>query len=276
MKLINKNIINLLKNKVKDGEYRKGLPSNYRVEDIFLVSFPRSGNTWSRFLIANAVKIHLAIETEVNFFSLLEIIPEVKNNKQGKTVNLRDSGMFGRADLPRIIKSHSSYNPYFNRVILLVRDPRDVICSWFNYLNNYQKIEPDTKLSEFLNSPKYGIDTWVSHTESWYFNQRMTQIIKIFRYEDWLKDTTIQLQLVMELLGIKMTVEQINKAIELSSRENMKKLRYTRMSNFHLENKQANFVNQGEQGKGKELTESDRLIIEQKTSVIANKLGYKF
>jgi hypothetical protein len=269
-------LINIIENKVKDREYRKGLPTNHRVEDIFLVSFPKSGNTWSRFLIANAVKVHFAIETEVNFFSILEIIPAVKNNKKGKTVNLRSSGMFGRTDLPRIIKSHSSYNPYFNRVILLVRDPRDVICSWFNYLKHYQKIEPDTKLSDFLDSPRYGIDTWVSHTESWCFNQTMDQKIKIFRYEDLLKDTTIQLQLIMELLGMKMTEEELGKAIELSSKENMKKLEYTRTSELYLEDKQANFVNQRDYSKGIELTESDRLLIEQKTSVIASKLGYKF
>ena len=276
MKAIHHKIINTIENQIKDKKFKKVLPKNYRTEDIFLVSFPKSGNTWLRFLIANAVKVHFAIETEVNFFSILEIIPAIKNNRYGNVANLCSFGMFGRADLPRIIKSHDTYNPYFNRVILLVRDPRDVICSWFRYLKNYQKIEPDTKISDFLNNSRYGIHTWVNHTESWYFNQKMDQLIKIFRYEDLLQNTTIQLQLIMELLGIKMTPEELNKAIELSSKEKMKQSEDAHMSNFYLDNRQIPFVNQGESRKGKDLPESDRLIVEQKTKTIANKLGYKY
>ena len=41
--------------------------------DVFLVSYPRSGNTWFRFLVANA----LHPETEVSFASIPRLVPDI-------------------------------------------------------------------------------------------------------------------------------------------------------------------------------------------------------
>ncbi len=117
-------VLNLPRNLYQKMYYNRSLPKNHVVEDVFLVSYPKSGNTWLRFLIANALKVHYNVEQDVNFFNILDIIPSIIGDG-----NLRLGGSFGRTDIPRIIKSHSAYNPYYYRVILLVRDPRDVMIS---------------------------------------------------------------------------------------------------------------------------------------------------
>lgn len=66
-------LLSRFKNMTMNIKYRRSLPRNHMVEDIFLVSYPKSGNTWLRFLIANAIKVHYQIEREINFFSIQDL-----------------------------------------------------------------------------------------------------------------------------------------------------------------------------------------------------------
>jgi hypothetical protein len=251
--------------------HARSLPSNHVVEDIFLVSYPKSGNTWLRFLIANAIKVHYQIEQEVNFFTILGIIP----SPRGRT-DLKSTGPFGRTDLPRIIKSHSAYNPYFYRVILLVRDPRDVMVSYYNYLKGLKQISENVNLSQLIRHPKHGIESWVKHSESWYYhNYEGRQIVKIFRYEDFLSAPQVQLAAVMECLGVKMDEINLEKAIALSSKENMKESEKKHRST-NLTNKDIPFIRQAAASKGQSLSDTDRKFIEDASRKIARNFGYQF
>lgn len=69
--------------------------------DIFLVSYFRSGSTWSRFLFGNL--IHKQAVTFTNMKRLVPIIYELPDRK------LRG--------LPRILKSHECFDPRYPRVI---------------------------------------------------------------------------------------------------------------------------------------------------------------
>ena len=50
-------ILNRFKGKYKKIFKKRSIPlPNLTERDVFLVSYPRSGNTWVRFLIANVIK----------------------------------------------------------------------------------------------------------------------------------------------------------------------------------------------------------------------------
>lgn len=258
-------ILELPKRITEKIKYSRSLPKNHLVGDVFLVSYPKSGNTWLRFLIANAIKVHYQVDQEVNFFSILSIIPEVRSSK-----NIGQVGPFGRMDIPRIIKSHSAYNPYFDRVILLVRDPRYVMLSHYYYLINIKQLSSSTKISEFIRSQKYGVENWKNHTQSWCFNQMNNgQITKTFRYEDFLNNPNHNLLSIMECFGINLTQESVEQALFLSSKERMK----------DLESKYRNhpfMVRQAVDKVGKDLSKDDQKFIEDYTRDIAQLLGYEF
>jgi hypothetical protein len=265
------NILTLPSRIAKKIKYWRSLHKNHVVEDIFLVSYPKSGNTWLRFLISNAIKVHYKIDQDVNFFTILGIIPSPRGR-----INLQPIGPFGRIDLPRIIKSHSAYNPYYYRVILLVRDPRDVMVSYYHYLQGLKQISEATTISELIRDDKYGIMSWVKHSKSWYFDYNpASQRIKIFRYEDFLDDTKLQLFLLMESLGIIMDDSSLEVAIELSSKERMKASELKHES-LNLVNEKMSFVRQGVANRGRELSDSDRKLIEDSSRDIASLMGYRF
>src|SRR5208337_5516979 len=84
-----------------------------RPDDTFLVSYPRSGNTWTRFLIANL----LHPQEHVTFANIERQVPDAE---------AQSSRYMRGVPSPRIIKSHSYFHPRYPRVIYIVRDPRDV------------------------------------------------------------------------------------------------------------------------------------------------------
>src|SRR5437899_924402 len=82
-------------------------------DDVFLVSYGRSGNTWTRFLIGNLIHP----DEPVTFANIERVIPDIYCNSQKKIMNL---------PRPRLIKSHECFEPRYKKVIYIVRDPRDV------------------------------------------------------------------------------------------------------------------------------------------------------
>src|SRR5581483_9049836 len=87
-------------------------------DDVFIVSYLRSGSTWSRFLLGNLVHENHT----VTFANLDRFVPSI--------VAVPDHRL---RKLPRVIKSHECFDPRYPRVIYMVRDPRDVAVSFYHY-----------------------------------------------------------------------------------------------------------------------------------------------
>src|SRR4051794_3610937 len=79
-------------------------------DDIFIVSYPRSGNTWTRFLIGNL----LSPNSPVTFANVESRIPEIY---------LCTDQQLRELAKPRIMKSHEYFDPRYKKIIYLVRDP---------------------------------------------------------------------------------------------------------------------------------------------------------
>jgi hypothetical protein len=257
--------------KLLSARYQRFIPLNYQAEDIFLVSYPKSGNTWFRFLLANTLILHFSIHRKVNFFSIQEIIPDIYMSRQIAT-----RGFFQEYRLPRIIKSHASYNPYYKRVILLVRNPSDVCLSYYHYLRQRQAISESKSLTQFIREPKHGIAAWLAHTQSWYRSFHDSQIVKVIRYEDLISNPQQVLAECLDLLGLEVKPEIIEKAIQLSSKAAMKASEQKHISTYLIKSKTLNFVRDNQSEYNIKLSTKDREYIENLTKDISQKLGYKY
>jgi hypothetical protein len=253
-------------------ERRQFIPANAMAEDIYLVSFPKSGNHWLRFLLANAIKAHYAMGREVNFFTIDDLIPNIHM----VTGNLQTAGPFGRPELPRLIKSHCDYNPYYNRVVLLVRDPRDVLISYYHFLRDRQMIPQAWAISSFIRHPKHGAAAWATHTHSWCAHVKAGQHIQLFSYEAFLQDTPQQLDRLMRTLGLCLSDENLETAIKLSSKTAMRLSEGQHRSLTLSQSRHAPLVRQGEATQGKSLEEADRHYIEDTTRHAARLVGYDY
>jgi Sulfotransferase domain len=197
------------------GLHRPGRNLIVFPDDVFLVSYPKSGNTWARFLIANLMHPEQAAE----FSSINKLIPEPE------AVTKRD---LDRCPRPRIIKSHQYLDPRYQRVIYIVRDPRDVVLSQFHFQRKRKLIGDDYPLEQFVNrfvageTSPYG--SWGENVGSWLATRHGQPGFLLLRYEDMVADTAPELGKIAAFLGIPATPQQLSQAVERSSADRMRKL----------------------------------------------------
>ena len=184
-------------------------------DDTFLVSYPKSGNTWARFLIANLVRPH----EKIDFSNVNRMIPgpEVTRNRD-----------LMRTPRPRIIKSHQYFDPRYPRVIYLVRDPRDVVVSQYHFQRKRKLVADQYPLSEYVGrfiagqTSFYG--SWGEHVASWLATRHGRPGFLLLRYEDMVEDTARELSKVASFLGLSSTPGMILQAVERSSADRMRTL----------------------------------------------------
>jgi hypothetical protein len=184
-------------------------------DDTFLVSYPKSGNTWTRFLIANLLHPERAAE----FANLNTIIPGVD------VVSHRE---LKRHPRPRILKSHHYFDPRYPKVIYIVRDPRDVALSQYHFHRKRHVMGDEVSMEKFVSrflAGKVGsYGSWGENVASWLAPRYGRPGFLLLRYEDMVEDTPRELAKIASLLGIAASMERLTKAAELSSVDRMRKL----------------------------------------------------
>ncbi len=213
MKIINK-INTAIKKHVCDPR-KRGREVTIHDDDIMLVSYPKSGNTWTRFLIGNLIS-----KEPVNFINVEKIVPDIYKNRNFELLKL---------SLPRIMKSHEYFNPKYKKIIYIVRDPRSVAVSYFHHLKKFNELSSGYSFVDFVKLFVRGeIDqyaSWSDNVSSWINTVGSDkEHFLLLKYEDLKQNTFEELRKVVDFLDLDCDENKIQEAIELSSLKEMKKL----------------------------------------------------
>jgi len=197
------------------GLYRPGRQLIVFPDDVFLVSYPKSGNTWTRFLIANLAYP----EKNPDFSNLNELTPDPE------ALSKRHLAGMPR---PRILKSHQYFDPRYPRIIYIVRDPRDVALSQYHFHRKRRVIEDGYPVGPFVTRFIAGETTpyasWAENVASWLCTRYGNPNFLLLRYEDMVADTPTELAKVAGFLGIAPDASRIAHAVEQSSASRMREL----------------------------------------------------
>ena len=220
VKAVNRRLVTILplslKKRIVVGLRRKAFRRwrMQRTADVMLVSFPKSGRTWLRLMIGRTFEQHWMLDN----FSLLD---------------LWALGDFDPA-LPRILVSHEhephkqkawAKRQYRNKkVILLVRDPRDIIVSWY-FQANKRNLKYSGDLPTFLDPADGRIDRIVRYFNGWAEHRSVPRDFLLVRYEDLQADTVGELRRVFDFLGFPgISNDELQAAAAHGSFNNMRQL----------------------------------------------------
>jgi hypothetical protein len=189
---------------------------------VWIASYPKSGNTWVRSILANAIFQESDI---VKFSQLIPSLPALNHALHQRKNEIRDYGEVMRAlektqkviaensnNSRCMVKTHTACGSinginfpalqYTAAVVYLVRDPRDVLISWAAHMDksleetesvmldsNFRIAEPGQPMNrEFLSS-------WENHVMGW---QKFAISPLIVKYEDLVFDTE---RCIYQILG---------------------------------------------------------------------------
>ena len=243
------------------GERVQWKPALIYPDDVFIVSYPKSGNTWVRFLIANLLK---PPGEEIDFYTSNTFIPEVGTHTE----------IIERLERPRVMKSHAPCVREYPRVIYVIRDGRDVYVSY--YFHRLEKLPHNTTFKEFLERDDHFPSLWGDHVASWLFKERTPSgSILVVRYEDLLNDALAQLRHMVEFIGLERTEGELQHAVEAASFKNMRRLEVQKGRPYKDSGPDL-FVREGRWGGWKELFGTEeKAIFKAREGNILVRLGYE-
>jgi hypothetical protein len=197
-----------------------------RSTDTFVVSYPRSGNTWMRFLLGHIVRPGI----ELDLKSIEDVIPGIYVNSQRRLSRLPD---------PRTLKSHEPFDPRYGRVIYIVRDPRRVVTSSYRLHRRYRRIPDGYPMSLYVDRFVRGdinpYGTWAEHVGSWTGARGGTESFHLVRYEDVVRSAPDVLMELCDFLGLDRSRDAVERAVELSSLERLQSLERSQGAQWRAE-----------------------------------------
>lgn len=194
---------------------------------VWIASYPKSGNTWLRFLVCNLVFGPVDSAAQVERFAPdvheLTTLPEIVS--------------------PRVLmKTHFPYSarlPLATRTraaIYIVRHPADVMLSNFHYARRRDgavAAEDTAAFNRYLDSyiasrgdPRWvelGMGCWEANVRSWMGCERNFPVLRV-RYEDLLADDLRVARSLCEFLGVTRTPEAIERAAAGASFERLREI----------------------------------------------------
>jgi hypothetical protein len=135
--------------------------------DAFLISYPKSGRTWLRYLLSCYFAEIASLGFQPDLETMFRVLPNFDLDP------VRGIGAFAgeahRDHVPLVPVSHLAFKSVLFRdrpVILLVRDPRDVIVSAYFHATRHKKVFSGN-IDTFLDDPAYGLPALVRFLNGW-------------------------------------------------------------------------------------------------------------
>jgi hypothetical protein len=195
--------------------------------DWVLMSWGKSGRTWLRVMMSRVYQLKAGLDAS----ELLDF----------DNLKARDPS------LPAVFFTHNNYlrnytgnwesKSHFQgkRIVLLVRDPRDVAVSQFfqwkfrmrpnkKFINDYPPHGADIDVWDFVLDEDAGVPRIVDYFNGWARAIPELKDVLIVRYEDMRADPAAVLADIMAFTGTEVSGEQVREAVEFAAYDNMKKM----------------------------------------------------
>ncbi|MGH9120051.1 MAG: sulfotransferase domain-containing protein [Acidimicrobiales bacterium] len=195
------------------GWYRR------RRTDAYLVSFPKCGRTWVRLLLARSLQRHFDLPADAD---LVEVHRLAELDARVPCVFATHDDDAQRKTPEHVERDKQRYRRH--RVILLVRDPRDVIVSLY-FQKRDRRGAYDGSIAEFLDEPEGGFSSLLAFYDAWADSVDVPAAVLVVRYEDLHARTGDELRRMLDFIGVTGVADGVvNEAVAFASFDNMRRM----------------------------------------------------
>jgi hypothetical protein len=231
-------------------------------DDVFFGSFPKSGNTWARFVL-----FEILSGMPAGFRKTNSLMPPV--GQQSKALRILPGGR-------RMVSTHEQYRQEYRKAIYLVRDARDIVLAEYAFLTALDIFHDD--LSHFIEKSLtrgtiHGWGPWHRHVASWLESPiARTDNMLLMRFEDLRKDPIPGFARMVEFLGVPADIDKITRALENNTIQRMREKEDREPGRASIRGR---FVREGAvRGWVSKLTPSQVQFIEKHAGESLARLGY--
>jgi hypothetical protein len=170
-----------------------------RPDDIFIVTYPRSGTTWMQMIL-----YQLTTEGKMDFPHITTVCPWFERS-------LKDGTAYDALPSPRVFKSHLTYRKIPKgpcKYIYVARNGKDVAVSYFHFYTTHMGFKGtfDEFFERFLKGEvAYG--SWFRHVRCWWEHRHDPNVL-FLHYEELAADLPGCLSKIAIFCGLEVAAER--------------------------------------------------------------------
>jgi hypothetical protein len=170
-----------------------------RPDDIFVVTYPRSGTTWMQMIL-----YQLTTQGEMNFPHITSVCPWFERS-------LKDGTAYDALPAPRVFKSHLTYRKIPKgpcKYIYVARDGKDVAVSYYHFYTTHMGFKGtfDDFFQRFLKGEVHS-GSWFRHVRDWW-EHRHDATVLFLHYEELTADLPRTLRKISAFCGLSITSQR--------------------------------------------------------------------
>lgn len=194
---------------------------HHRIIDVYVLSYPKSGRTWLRMLLASVIDnlLELNLEDKIKT-STLKLTHKLK---EVPTIQFLHDDDPGRTDYRRLNLNKDRFRN--KKVVLLIRDPRDVVVSsyyQYKFRDSLDDVQHMT-MAEYIRGNTGGIKSIVQYMNSWAKYIGKHSNLLVVRYEDLQNEGVKTLSSFLSFVNISVSDDIALKALSDNSFARLKK-----------------------------------------------------
>ena len=187
-----------------------------RLTDVYVVSYPKCGRTWLRLMMGKAIQAEFELDTD----DLLRLHGMSEINRDIPVIRFTHDDLPHRKPISQIETSKEKFSG--KKVVLLVRDPRDVVVSSYFQATKRQGIY-EGDIDSYIRGDIGGVNSIVLFYNVWAKERVKPEDFMVVSYEDLRSNTFDSLKKVLCFVGLgQINDANIEEAIKFAEFNNMR------------------------------------------------------
>lgn len=195
-----------------------------RTTGVFIVGYPKTGNTWTRFLLGRYLERVCDLD-EIPLFDGYDRWGRCQRACVGPGMYFTHQPLEWDGQTAADLSHDNVVAPFRRRrVVLITRYPLDALVSLWMQQRHRTAEGYEAGLAAFVDDPVFGLEKLMRFHQLWAAERDRPEGLHLVRYEDLRSDAAGGLVSMLRFLGIEVDAVAVPDAVEQSSFESMRSL----------------------------------------------------